>query len=47
MLEPKIDVLVLGIGDEVVTPQFAKHILSFMRKYKINVEILGTEAVKI
>lgn len=45
VLEPKIDILVIGIGDQQVTPEFSKRIMQFMRKYKINVEILGTEAV--
>lgn len=44
-LEPKIDVLVLGIGEETVTPEFRKRIMAFMQKYKINTEILGTESV--
>lgn len=42
-LEPKIDVLVIGIGDQKVTPQLSKKIIEFMKKYKINVEILTTE----
>lgn len=46
MLEPKIDVLVLGVGEVAVSPEFSKKILALMRKYKINVEILATEQVK-
>ncbi|XP_005185117.1 NADH dehydrogenase [ubiquinone] 1 alpha subcomplex assembly factor 3 [Musca domestica] len=42
-LEPKIDVLILGIGDQTPSPNISKEILSFMRKYKINVEVLRTE----
>ncbi|KAL5289040.1 hypothetical protein ACFFRR_009316 [Megaselia abdita] len=42
-LEPKIDLLVLGIGDVPVTPELSKRILGFMRKHKINIEILKTE----
>lgn len=42
-LEPKIDLLVLGIGDVPVTPELSKRILGFMRKYKINIEVLKTE----
>lgn len=45
ILEPKIDILVLGLGDLIVTPEFTKRILVFMRKYKINIEILNTESV--
>ncbi|XP_058452071.1 NADH dehydrogenase [ubiquinone] 1 alpha subcomplex assembly factor 3 [Malaya genurostris] len=43
VLEPKIDVLVVGIGDQPVTPAFNKKIIDYMRKYKINVEVLNTE----
>ncbi|CAD7088162.1 unnamed protein product [Hermetia illucens] len=42
-LEPKIDILVLGIGDQKVTPKFSRKIIEFMRKYRINVEVLSTE----
>lgn len=44
ILEPKIDVLVLGLGDADVTPTIAKRIMAFTRKYKVNVEILTTES---
>lgn len=46
-LEPKIDVLILGIGDQTPSPNISKEILSFMRKYKINVEVLRTEQVSL
>ena len=42
-LEPKIDLLILGIGDMKTTPEFSKKIMSFMKKYNINVEVLPTE----
>ncbi|KAM7342749.1 NADH dehydrogenase [ubiquinone] 1 alpha subcomplex assembly factor 3 [Cochliomyia hominivorax] len=42
-LEPKLDLLIIGIGDQTATPSFSKKILSFMKKYKINVEVLRTE----
>ncbi|XP_055613457.1 NADH dehydrogenase [ubiquinone] 1 alpha subcomplex assembly factor 3-like [Uranotaenia lowii] len=42
-LDPKIDILVIGIGDQSATPAFNKKILEFMRKYRINVEVLNTE----
>jgi len=45
VLEPKIDVLILGIGDQAPTPVFSKRIMEFMKKYKINVEVLRTEQV--
>lgn len=47
VLEPKIDLLVIGIGDEKVTPAIGKTFLELMRKYKINVEVLPTEQVCI
>jgi NADH dehydrogenase [ubiquinone] 1 alpha subcomplex assembly factor 3 len=43
VLEPKIDVLVIGTGDHAITPQFSKNIIGFMRSYGINVEVLPTE----
>lgn len=42
-LEPKIDVLVIGSGDQPMTPKFNKTIINFMKKYGINVEVLPTE----
>lgn len=42
-LEPKLDLLIIGIGDQTASPSFSKKILSFMKKYKINVEVLRTE----
>lgn len=43
VLEPKIDVLVVGTGDQPITPKFSNNIIAFMRKYGINVEVLPTE----
>lgn len=43
VLEPKIDVLVIGTGDEPITAEFSKKIMYFMKKYEINVEVLPTE----
>lgn len=43
LLEPKIDVLVIGSGDEQITPSISKGIIYFMRQHKINVEVLPTE----
>ncbi|XP_052870329.1 NADH dehydrogenase [ubiquinone] 1 alpha subcomplex assembly factor 3 [Anopheles cruzii] len=42
-IEPKIDVLVVGIGDQTITPAFSRKIIDFMKQHKINVEVLGTE----
>ncbi|EDV56881.1 NADH dehydrogenase [ubiquinone] 1 alpha subcomplex assembly factor 3 [Drosophila erecta] len=43
ILEPKIDVLIIGIGDQAPPPALSKRIIEFMKKYKINVEVLRTE----
>lgn len=43
ILEPKVDILVLGVGDEKITPAFSKKIIEYMRKHRINVEVLSTE----
>jgi NADH dehydrogenase [ubiquinone] 1 alpha subcomplex assembly factor 3 len=43
VLDPKIDVLVIGTGDMPITPAFSKKIMGFMKKYGINVEVLPTE----
>ncbi|XP_058822867.1 NADH dehydrogenase [ubiquinone] 1 alpha subcomplex assembly factor 3 [Topomyia yanbarensis] len=43
VLEPKIDILVVGIGDQPMTPALNKRIIEYMRKYRINVEVLSTE----
>lgn len=45
VLDPKIEVLVLGIGDDGVSPAISARINAITRKYKINVEVLGTESV--
>lgn len=44
-LEPKIDILILGVGDEEVTPAVGKQFLEIMKKYNINIEVLRTEQV--
>lgn len=43
VLEPKIELVVLGIGDQQPTADFQKKVLSFMRKNNINVEVMQTE----
>jgi len=40
-------VLIIGIGDQAPPPALSKRIIEFMKKYKINVEILRTEQVGI
>lgn len=44
LLEPKIDVLVIGTGDEEVTKEFRNRMGEIGRKYKINIELLKTES---
>lgn len=44
LLDPKIDILVVGIGDQQASPKFQKNILTFMKKYNVNVEVLNTES---
>lgn len=44
LLDPKIDILVLGIGDQQASPKFQRNILEFMRTCNISVEVLSTEA---
>lgn len=44
-LDPKLDLLIIGIGDQTASPTLSKRILGFMKKYKINVEVLRTEQV--
>jgi NADH dehydrogenase [ubiquinone] 1 alpha subcomplex assembly factor 3 len=43
VLEPKVDVLVIGIGDQSVTPELSQKLVKFMKRYDINVEVLPTE----
>lgn len=42
-LEPKLDILVIGTGDEEVTPALAKRLSDIMKPHKIILEILKTE----
>ena len=44
LLDPKIDILVLGTGDKNVTPEFQKRMFSYMKRHNINLEVLPTEA---
>lgn len=43
VLEPKIDILVVGVGEEKITPGFSKKIIDYIRSSRINVEVLNTE----
>ncbi|KDR20135.1 NADH dehydrogenase [ubiquinone] 1 alpha subcomplex assembly factor 3 [Zootermopsis nevadensis] len=43
LLEPKIDILVLGVGDVRSSSVLDKSVLTFMTKYRISIEVLTTE----
>jgi NADH dehydrogenase [ubiquinone] 1 alpha subcomplex assembly factor 3 len=43
LLEPKIDILVLGTGDHHMAPDFTKTMFEFMKKHKITMEVLPSE----
>nr|CAI5845589.1 unnamed protein product [Callosobruchus analis] len=43
VLEPKVDILVLGIGDKIESNKFFQQLVPFSRKFKIAFEILPTE----
>ncbi|XP_023015100.1 NADH dehydrogenase [ubiquinone] 1 alpha subcomplex assembly factor 3 [Leptinotarsa decemlineata] len=43
VLEPKIDILVLGVGDKIDNFNFYQKLLPFSRKHRIPFEILPTE----
>lgn len=45
ILEPKMDILILGVGDHTPSAKAAKIILDFMQKSRINVELLRTQQV--
>lgn len=43
VLEPKIDILIIGTGDQRNTPKLSMNLLQFMKKHGINCEVLPTE----
>lgn len=43
LIEPKLDVVVLGIGDKRKDLTFYQKLLPFSRKHKLNLEILPTD----
>ncbi|XP_023703941.1 NADH dehydrogenase [ubiquinone] 1 alpha subcomplex assembly factor 3 isoform X1 [Cryptotermes secundus] len=43
LLEPKIDILVLGIGDVRNSPKLNKCVHSFMANHRISIEVLTTQ----
>lgn len=45
VLEPRIEILVIGVGEETVSPMLSDRIKEITRKYQISVEILPTERV--
>lgn len=45
MVQPKVDVLIIGTGENEATTHIGKNILEIAHKHKINVEVLSTELV--
>lgn len=43
VLEPKLDILVLGTGDQTNDTDFMLTVIKYSRKHKISVEILPTD----
>lgn len=43
LLEPKLDIFVLGTGDHTKDTNFFINVVKFMRKYRIGIEILPTD----
>lgn len=43
ILEPKLDIVVLGTGDQTNDTTLFQTVIKFMRKHKLNIEILPTE----
>lgn len=43
VLEPKLDILVLGTGDRTNDTTLFTTVIKFMRKHNVNIEILPTE----
>lgn len=46
VLEPRIEILVIGVSDTTVTPALSNRIKDITRKHGISVEILPTERVR-
>lgn len=42
IFDPKLDILVIGIGSDQRTPEFDKRMLNYGNKYKMNMEIVPT-----
>lgn len=43
LIEPKLDLVVLGYGDSTRDLTFYRKLLPFARKYKVNFEVLPTD----
>lgn len=43
LIEPKLDIIVLGIGDKAKDLTFYRKLLPFAKKHKLNVEVLPTD----
>lgn len=45
LIQPRIETLIIGVGESEPTEHIGKHILEFSVKHNINVEILTSELV--
>lgn len=43
LIEPKLDIIVLGIGNKTKDLTFYRNLLPFARKHKLNIEVLPTD----
>lgn len=43
IIEPKLDIIVLGIGDKTKDLTFYRKLLPFAKKHKLNIEVLPTD----
>lgn len=43
IIEPKLDIIVVGIGDSTKDFMFYRRLLPFSNKYRLNIEILPTD----
>lgn len=42
LIEPKLDIIILGIGDKTKDLRFYTKLLPFAKKHKLNLEVLPT-----
>lgn len=47
LVEPRIETLIIGTGEELTSQNVGKAILEISHKYKLNIEVLCTELVSV